>query len=273
MLSGIERDSQENWDDLALYHDYFLPIGFSIEDARGLARLAREHLKPHARILLIGCATGKTLEPFLEAGLDTIGVDLSSKMLLAGKTGRPGNRMLAADARALPFRDGSFQMVIIATGVIDHSTDADALTIFRECRRLLQEQGAVFVFRHAGHGEDNWLYRRLRIQTRDWFYAQRYGALCRFLQQHGLARLAAFPIMRLFGHQRPEILLQEPVLLRAYCREMGLSDPWKIFRLFPYRVRLWRDMDLQRLFAIAGLVTRGRQTKPNGSVIWYALSR
>ena len=98
------------------------------------------------RVLEVGCGAGTDLIRFARNGANVAGVDLApSSIALAATNFALENRaaqLAVADGQALPFRDGSFDLVY-AHGVVQYTTDDRALV--RECRRVLRPGGmAVF---------------------------------------------------------------------------------------------------------------------------------
>jgi len=70
----------------------------------------------HGRVLDLCCGFGRHTLALREAGVDSIGIDLSPELLLHAAS-RPGwehlrGRLLRGDARALPFADSSFGSVV-----------------------------------------------------------------------------------------------------------------------------------------------------------------
>lgn len=64
------------------------------------------------RLLDVGCGTGHWSRFFASLGYSVEGVDLSEEMIAAAKEQRPpGCRFSVADAHALPFEEGSFDLV------------------------------------------------------------------------------------------------------------------------------------------------------------------
>jgi SAM-dependent methyltransferase len=98
------------------------------------------------RVLEVGCGAGTDLIRFARHGAKVAGVDLApSSIALAAANFRLENRaaqLAVADGQALPFGDGSFDLVY-AHGVVQYTTDDRALV--RECRRVLGP-GGVAVF-------------------------------------------------------------------------------------------------------------------------------
>jgi ubiquinone/menaquinone biosynthesis C-methylase UbiE len=79
------------------------PAGVPERIVEGLS----EYFPRGSRILDIGVGTGRLAAPMQAFGFDVVGVDLSRGMLAKAKE-KGVRRLLLADARELPFRDGSF---------------------------------------------------------------------------------------------------------------------------------------------------------------------
>jgi ubiquinone/menaquinone biosynthesis C-methylase UbiE len=95
------------------------------------------------KVLEIGCGTGSDLLQFAKHGALATGIDLTAKHVdLARK--RVGNlaTVYQADARHLPFEDGSFDCVY-SHGVLHHSDEPQQ--IVREMFRVLRPGGRINV--------------------------------------------------------------------------------------------------------------------------------
>lgn len=102
---------------------------------------------PHAAMLDLGVGGGRTTAHFAPRVKRYVGIDYSPAMLDAARTRFPGTpyEFLYADARALPFEDSCFDIVLFAHNGIDYVDHADRLRILAEIRRVLWPGGA-FVF-------------------------------------------------------------------------------------------------------------------------------
>jgi SAM-dependent methyltransferase len=103
MPSGVDR--RELWSEIAAIYDATraFPDG---GDAAVAAVLVRElRARGVARVLDLGCGTGRCAAPLAAAGLDVVGVDRTPEMLaaIAGKPGGSAVRVVRGDAGALPF--------------------------------------------------------------------------------------------------------------------------------------------------------------------------
>ena len=115
-----------------------------------------------ARVLDVGAGTGRIGRAFIEAGDFYIGVDTSLAMLQEFRAGSNRGFLAQADGCQLPFREGTFDIVLfmhVLSGV------RDSRALFSEARRVLRPGGVVAV----GHtvapetGIDEQLKRQLRL--------------------------------------------------------------------------------------------------------------
>ncbi len=100
----------------------------------------------------VGCGTGRALPPLREAvGPDgaVIAVDLTPEMLAAArpKSGPARAALILADARSLPFADGSAD-AIFAAGLVNHLPDTEAG--LRELARVTRPGGLLVLFHPTG---------------------------------------------------------------------------------------------------------------------------
>jgi SAM-dependent methyltransferase len=103
------------------------------------------------RVLELGCGAAGNTRWLARAGAYPVGLDLSAGMLRHAVAGaaRTGVRvpLVQADALALPFRDGRFDLVCTAFGAVPFVTDSAAL--MREVARVLRPGGRwVFAVTH-----------------------------------------------------------------------------------------------------------------------------
>ena len=127
------------WDTLAPHH---ASLENNFLDLPGLRRIVHHVRQP---VLVVGAGQGLIVEELLKRGLQTDGVDLSREMIRYAKS-RRGLNLIEADARALPFGDGTYETIIYATGVIDFMGDEELIrTILNEARRTVTPSGKVFV--------------------------------------------------------------------------------------------------------------------------------
>jgi ubiquinone/menaquinone biosynthesis C-methylase UbiE len=119
---------------------------FSEQDSRREVAAMRELLGLHtdARVLDVPCGWGRHTRLFAEAGHAVFGADLSPA-LLARALPPPtaaAPPYTAADVRALPFRDASFDAVVnVCTSLGLFLDDAEDVRALGEARRVLRADG------------------------------------------------------------------------------------------------------------------------------------
>jgi SAM-dependent methyltransferase len=100
------------------------------------------------RLLDLGAGTGRIGLPFVAAGDDYVGIDLSREMLrtFAAQAGRNGlaSRLAQADGRRLPFRDQAFDVVLL---VQVFGGLSGWRQLMDEVRRVLRPAGTVVIGR------------------------------------------------------------------------------------------------------------------------------
>lgn len=102
-------------------------------------------LKPDVRVLDLGCNTGPMVIPLRGEGYDVVGIDISpddvqqaARYLKEGSL--QSDRLAVADGVQLPFRDASFDLILLVD-ILEHTAYPDR--IVAETRRLLAPGGVV----------------------------------------------------------------------------------------------------------------------------------
>jgi ubiquinone/menaquinone biosynthesis C-methylase UbiE len=123
-------------------HDSFFPEELSRAEVAAMIELLGLH--HGARILDAPCGWGRHATLFADAGFDVVGADLSLDLLRRAPVA--AGRYVAADIRALPFADASFDAVanvFTSLGLFLH--DAEDVRALVEARRLLRPGGAFLL--------------------------------------------------------------------------------------------------------------------------------
>ncbi len=127
------------------YHRYLVPLIFE-EYARDLA--LRTRVPRHGAVLEIACGTGvltRHLRDTLPETARLVATDVNPAMVDAARTNVESHRTIEyrpADGTALPFADGSFDVVFCQFGVMFYP---DKGLGYREAARVLKP-GGTFVF-------------------------------------------------------------------------------------------------------------------------------
>jgi ubiquinone/menaquinone biosynthesis C-methylase UbiE len=98
-------------------------------------------LNKNQRILDVGCGTGNLVEELTNKGYQVVGIDLQKEGLLRQKIKKPSLHFLRACAKALPFPDGQFEVVIFAD-VLEHMEERRPL---QEAFRVLAPGGILLI--------------------------------------------------------------------------------------------------------------------------------
>lgn len=115
--------------------------------AKVVAFLERAGVAIEGRVLDAGCGGGGMPLSLAEHAREAIGIDPMDRfgqagVTLAAERGVRNLRFLLADGMALPFPDGSFDLVL-SHAVIEHVADAERY--LRECRRVLTPHGRLYL--------------------------------------------------------------------------------------------------------------------------------
>lgn len=103
----------------SLDDSHFLHLAPWLRLVRTLQML-RSHVRSGRRVLDVGCGDGTTM---MHLGGNRVGVDVSMDVLKSAKA-RSGADVVLGSALALPFRDGSFD-VVVCTEVLEHLDDVE----------------------------------------------------------------------------------------------------------------------------------------------------
>jgi 2-polyprenyl-3-methyl-5-hydroxy-6-metoxy-1,4-benzoquinol methylase/uncharacterized protein YbaR (Trm112 family) len=141
--------------------------------ARGMQRYPIPHFPLPSgagkTLLDIGCNWGRWSIAATRAGYEVIGIDPSFEAIVAAR--RIARQLKAnasyavADARRLPFRDASFD-VVFSYGVLQHFSKPDVSASVREIARVLDPEGYSWVQMPNAYGARN-LYQLARRRFRE----------------------------------------------------------------------------------------------------------
>ncbi|RKQ87653.1 pimeloyl-CoA biosynthesis protein BioC [Solirubrobacter pauli] len=97
---------------------------------------------PGGGALEVGCGEGRVCRDLAARGWDVTGIDASLPLLEAARAADRGGRYLLADASALPFEDGEFDLVVAYNSLMDMEDMPGAV---REAERVLAPGGAFCI--------------------------------------------------------------------------------------------------------------------------------
>lgn len=107
--------------------------------------LGRYLKNPQAKILDYGCGYGRTLAELSAAGHENIfGADFSEAMLARSRDEVTHSKVVRNDGRNLPFKAGSFDLVLLFAVLTCIPDSADQRVLITEVERVLRPGGLVY---------------------------------------------------------------------------------------------------------------------------------
>jgi demethylmenaquinone methyltransferase/2-methoxy-6-polyprenyl-1,4-benzoquinol methylase len=115
---------------------------------RTVARLAG--IGPGSKVLDVATGTGAQARAFAATGAEIVGIDLSEEMLRVArrKSRRSNPSYVHADATALPFEDGSFDVASVSFALHEMPRSIRE-SVLREMRRVVVPGGTLVVVDYA----------------------------------------------------------------------------------------------------------------------------
>lgn len=141
------RDGASGWDEYAAFYDWENARTLGRRDLPFWRRLAQRAQGP---VLELGCGTGRLLAPLTRSGVAVAGIDRSEPMLAFARRRLRRSRLprqaviVRGDIRRLPFRAGSFVLVMAPYGMLQSLTrERDLRETLGEVRRV-SRKGSLF---------------------------------------------------------------------------------------------------------------------------------
>ncbi len=119
-----------------------------------IVRLGR--FKPGQKVADLGCGSGVFTDLLHQRGLNSVGLDLSPKLIALGRRKYPGVEFLEGDVEKLPFADASIDGVLLS-GIVHHLPDPSGCAA--EVFRVLKPRGRFVAFDPNRMNPFMWLYR------------------------------------------------------------------------------------------------------------------
>jgi SAM-dependent methyltransferase len=113
-------------------------------------------LPPGARVADLGCGSGAFTELLRRAGYQSVGLDISPKLVALGRRKYPGLELIEGDAENLPFETESLDGVLLS-GLVHHFPNPRRLAA--EVQRVLKPGGRFVAFDPNRMNPFMWLYR------------------------------------------------------------------------------------------------------------------
>ncbi len=113
-------------------------------------------LQRGARVADLGCGSGVFTELLRRSGYQSVGLDISPKLVALGRHKYPGLELIEGDAENLPFENESLDGVLLS-GLVHHFPDPRRLA--SEVKRVLKASGRFVAFDPNRMNPFMWLYR------------------------------------------------------------------------------------------------------------------
>ena len=157
----MTASAQDKQKEIAFFDGHAAADDYDVFTPQASARLVDAfvkltRLKPGARVIDLGCGSGTFTALLARAGYDSIGLDISAKLLEVGRRKHPHIEFVAGDIEHLPFPAESFDGALLS-GVVHHFPDPSPCA--NETFRLLRPRGRFLAFDPNRMNPFMWLYR------------------------------------------------------------------------------------------------------------------
>jgi SAM-dependent methyltransferase len=216
------------------------------------------YLGPGCRALDVGCNTGPLLIPLRRQGFDVVGIDISQDDVLQAarylrERGLPDGALSVADGTRLPFRDHSFDLILLVD-ILEHTDRPEQ--IVSEAKRLLVPGGtAVATVPWAYHPYVRFTWLRKLLSSR------------KTIDEHPDAPFKLEMLQSLFPGFEPLLvrLVFHWVCILGVYRSPVIEQP-----LAGEVLRIWRSAASEVEQPGAVSIARGGATAPGGTAVGRA---
>ncbi len=104
-----------------------------------------EYLPDQPVVLDGGCGSGLKSKLLHELGARVTGLDISSGLLAEAVKAYPEINFVTGDLRSLPFKDQSFDGVMLYAAIVHLETIAEVDQVLHECFRVLKPEGKLYL--------------------------------------------------------------------------------------------------------------------------------
>lgn len=146
MSDSVHKGGRFDFSGLAEVYDrwYASKTGraYDIAEKRAVGKLLPGPYE-RPRLLEVGCGTGHWSQWFAARRFDVVGVDISPEMIAVARNKKiDGASFETADARALPFENGAFNVAVAITSL---EFVADVETMLNEMARCARKPGGALI--------------------------------------------------------------------------------------------------------------------------------
>ncbi len=109
-------------------------------------------LPPGAKILDVGCGSGRDCKFFSQEGFKVTGIDRSEKLLEIARIAAPRAKFYSADIRHLSFEKNMFDGIWSCASIV-HISHNEMQQVFNSFYSILKPQGVLYIHAKKGEGE------------------------------------------------------------------------------------------------------------------------
>ncbi len=142
----------EDYDAIAGEYDKAYDTKDILADDKPFVEKFSSLVKPGARVLDVGCGTGRLTKFLSKKGYKVEGIDLSKKMLEIAQKNFPKTKFRLMDLRKLEYGNEEFDALFIGF-TLYHLPKKEVPTALKEFNRVLKPNGILFIIHQEGSEE------------------------------------------------------------------------------------------------------------------------
>lgn len=202
------------------------PVWDHIED-RHFGTKTTEFLMDHIKsdVLIIGAGQGLIVRYLMTKGIKATGLDINPNMVKIAKE-KYNLDIVEGDAGKLPFRDESYNTVIVSSGVVDYGADEAVIATFiNEAKRVCHRGGTILVAFYKISARIEKIYKKIGIIDEDSNYRMK-----RIFEINEIAEkfppLCAIPIQKWTGKSMARVNFEWLMVGLTQPKEFRTERKW-----------------------------------------------
>jgi SAM-dependent methyltransferase len=202
------------------------PLWNMIEDRHFSTRVAESLLdQMKSDVLIIGAGQGVIVRYLMKKGINAVGLDINPNMVKIAKE-KYNLDIVEGDAGNLPFKENSYNTIIISSGVVDYGADESAITIFiNEARRVCRTGGKIFIAFYRIIGRIEKIYKKIGvIDSNNIYHLNRIFEINKIVEK--FPPMAAIPIQKWTGKSMARVHFEWAMIGLTQPKEFRIERKW-----------------------------------------------